>query len=149
MPTPLELPVDVDEVAEAMDVTTRDTIEFFLDMQSGAVVITGDGGVDEEIDVDDDRYRYIPPRETFENYELMRDFIATLDDRGFAERLWDAIQGAGAFGRFKRELSKQATAQARWYEFRDAALRRDAMHWLRSLNIQPASPPPDTLGHPE
>jgi hypothetical protein len=88
MPDPLELPVDVDEVAEAMDVGTRDTIDFFLDTQTGAVVVTGDGIDDPDIDPDDDaRYQHIPPRETFENYELMRDFIDALDDCGFAERV--------------------------------------------------------------
>ena len=54
MPTPLELPVDVDEVAEAMDVGTRDTIDFFLDMQTGAVVVTGDGIDERDVDADDD-----------------------------------------------------------------------------------------------
>lgn len=146
MPTPLELPVDVEEVAEAMDVGTRDTIDFFLDMQTGAVMVTGDGIDEPDIDLDDDaRYRQIPPRETFENYELMREFIDALDDRGFAGRLSSVIHGAGAFGRFKRELSGRREVEAGWYEFRNAALRRDAVDWLRSLNIQP-TPPPRTSG---
>ena len=141
MPNPLELPVDVDEVAEAMDVGTRDTVDFFLDLQSGAVVVTGDGIDEWDSDLDDDaRYQHIPPRETFENYELMRDFIDALDDRGFADRLSRAIDGAGAFGRFKRELSARREVEARWYEFRNAALRQDAIDWLRSLGIEPTPP---------
>jgi hypothetical protein len=147
MPKRLELPIDVEEVAEAMDVGTRDTIDFFLDMQSGAVVVTGDG-VDEEIDVDDDRYQEIPPRDTSENYELMREFIDALDDRGFAERLSHAIRGAGAFGRFKRELSGRRDVEARWYAFRDAALRQDALDWLRSINVQPTPPSRSSGGEP-
>jgi hypothetical protein len=143
MATARELPVDVDEVAEAMDVTARDTIDFFLDMQTGEVIVTGDGVEDEDVDLDDEeRYQQIPERETSENYDLMRDFIATLDDddRAFAERLSRAIEGAGAFGRFKRELSGRREVQERWYEFRNAALRQDALDWLRSLDIEPIPP---------
>ena len=149
MPTPFKLPIDVDEVAEAMDVGTRDTIDFFLDMKTGAVVVTGDGIDEPDFDPDDDdRYQQIPPRDTSENYELMREFIEGLDDRGFAERLSHAIRGAGAFGRFKRELSGRREVEARWYAFRDAALRQDAVDWLRSINVQPTPPPRSSGGEP-
>lgn len=137
MPNPRQLPIDVEQVAEAMDVTLRDTIDFYLDTQTGEVVVTGDG-VDEDdaIDIGDERYEHIPERETAENYELMRRFINAVDDDAFAERLSRAITGSGAFGRFKREIGERPKEQARWYEFRNAALRRDAIDWLRSLNLQ-------------
>jgi hypothetical protein len=131
-----QLPIDIDELAEAMDVGTRDTIDFFLDTQTGELVVTGDG-CDEEIDVeDDDRYEPVPARDTAENYDLMREFIATLDDRRFAERLSHAITGSGAFGRFKRELANRPEAEADWYKFRSDALRRDAIEWLSSIGLQ-------------
>jgi hypothetical protein len=134
-----QLPIDVEEVAEAMDMSMRDTIEFYLDTQTGETVVTGDG-VDEEIDVDDDdRYAYIPPRETRDSYETMREFIATLDDRRLADRLSDAITGSGAFGRFKRELAHHPDTQAGWYQFRNEAIRRDAIDWLESIGLQPTS----------
>jgi hypothetical protein len=132
-----QLPIDLEELAEAMDMGTRDTIDFFLDTQTGELIVIGDG-IDEEIDVeDDDRYEPVPERETRENYELMRDFIATLDDRRFAERLSQAITGSGAFGRFKRELAARPEAEANWYRFRSDALRRDAIDWLQSIGLQP------------
>jgi hypothetical protein len=137
MPELRQLPIDVDELAEFMDVGTRDTIEFFLDIQTGELVVTGDG-VDEEIDVeDDDRYEPLPERETRDNYDLMRDFIATLTDRRLADRLSDAITGSGAFGRFKRTLAAHPEAEADWFKFRSDALHRDAIDWLESIGIQP------------
>jgi hypothetical protein len=137
MPELRQLPINLEELAEVMDMTMRDTIEFYLDTQTGELVITGDG-VDEETDVEDaERYAPVPARESRENYEVMRDFIATLDDRRLADRLSDAITGSGAFGRFKRALAARPEAQSRWYQFRSDALRRDAIDWLESIGLQP------------
>jgi hypothetical protein len=140
MSNPRQLPVDVDEIAEVMDMTTREIIDFYLDTQTGEVVVTGDGA-DEDIaaaieDDADGRYERIPERESSDGYELMREFIATVGDAGFAERLSRAITGAGAFARFKREIAGRPNEQARWYAFRDAALRQDAIDWLRSLSLE-------------
>jgi hypothetical protein len=84
------------------------------------------------------RYVPVPEREPAENYELMREFIATVGDRGFADRLSNAITGAGAFGRFKRELAARPEEQAAWFKFRDDALRQDAIDWLESIGLQSA-----------
>jgi hypothetical protein len=43
------------------------------------------------------RYLAIPQRETREAYQIMRDFIVTVEDEGLADRLWNAISGRGAF----------------------------------------------------
>jgi hypothetical protein len=133
------LPIDVDEVANAMDVRERDTIEFYLDTQTGEIVVTGDGVDDEvaeQVEADEDRYVNIPEVETAESYEWMREFIDSLEDRGVAGHLSRAITGAGAFGRFKRELSNRPAVQAQWYKFHNDALRRQAIDWLRSLNLE-------------
>lgn len=136
MQNPRRLPIDLDELAEAMDVNMRDTIDFFLDMQTGEIVVTSDG-IDDDIDVEDEeRYEPVPERAAPENYELMREFIATVNDAAFAERLSRAIIGSGAFGRFKREFAGHPKEQARWYAFRSAALQQAAIDWLNSLNVE-------------
>ncbi len=57
----------------------------------------------EEIDGDAaGRFLVIPRQETHDSYQDMADFVETVDDERLRERLEDAIQGRGAFSRFKR-----------------------------------------------
>jgi len=66
----------------------------------------------------------------------MADFAAGVSDDRAARRLARAIQGRGAFRRFKDELHEEhPELLPAWYEFRDVRARRRAVEWLvdRSL----------------
>jgi hypothetical protein len=47
------------------------------------------------------RYVAAPQADSHEGYRDMEDFISTVKDERLLDRLWQAIQGRGAFRRFK------------------------------------------------
>jgi hypothetical protein len=63
----------------------------------------------------------------------MRDFGLTLEGN-VQEDILHAIQGSGAFLRFKLELERHDLFEA-WYPFRDAAFRAFALEWCKENNV--------------
>ena len=87
------------------------------------------------------RYVRVPQYETHEAYRDMEDFILTVGDERLRERLSNAIDGCGAFGRFKRVLSAYDDERERWFAFKDARLRERIVAWLADEGIVPIPRP--------
>ncbi len=79
---------------------------------------------------DPDRWLYVGPEGSHEGYRDMEHFIATVDEPGRADRLGIAIDGRGAFRRFKGTISRWPDEQERWYRFSDERRRGRARQWL-------------------
>jgi hypothetical protein len=96
------------------------------------------------------RYIGVPEADPHEGYRDMEDFIATIKDERLQDRLWRAIQGRGAFRRFKDVLAEHFHEEQRWFEYKDACLRRRVLNWLESQGIEPViqEPAPNLLRHP-
>ena len=96
------------------------------------------------------RYIGVPEADPHEGYRDMEDFIATVKDERLQDRLWRAIQGRGAFRRFKDELAEHFHEEQRWFEHKDARLRRRVLDWLESHGIEPViqEPAPATQSSP-
>ena len=61
----------------------------------------------------------------------MADFADRISDAAAGRRLARAIQGKGAFRRFKAELHEEyPQLLPAWYAFRDVRARRRAVEWL-------------------
>src|SRR5919202_2779090 len=87
------------------------------------------------------RYIRVPRDETHDAYRDMEDFILTVGDERLRERLSDAIDERGAFGRFKRVLSAYDDERERWFAFKDARLRERIVAWLADERIVPIPRP--------
>ncbi len=81
------------------------------------------------------RYVVVPREQPQEAYRAMEEFIGTVDDARLRERLAEAIEGRGAFGRFRRVLSAHEEERARWGAFTDARLREQVVAWLAEEGI--------------
>lgn len=66
----------------------------------------------------------------------MADFVATVGDRALRQRLSDAIEGKGAFGRFKQALQSAPAERDRWFEWEGERLEEEARAWLASEGIE-------------
>jgi hypothetical protein len=66
----------------------------------------------------------------------MDDFIASVTNPGRADRLAIAIDGRGAFGRFKDTISRWPEEQERWYRFSDERCRGRARQWLTDVGYR-------------
>ncbi|MEF8874966.1 MAG: UPF0158 family protein [Candidatus Thermoplasmatota archaeon] len=60
----------------------------------------------------------------------MQDFIQTVEDEDLREKLWIAIDGKGAFRRFKDVLRLYPDVRERWFEFKDERVERRVVEWL-------------------
>jgi hypothetical protein len=80
-------------------------------------------------------------------YRDMEAFIGTVTDTNTAERLWIAIDGTGAFGRFRRVLDRDEELLTRWHGFSEERRLGRARAWLARAGYrtihQPAQPRPD------
>ncbi len=130
------LKIDLDELCSAMEDNSCER-EHYLDLVTGEILLLteymGDDVVKklrENIDDDPDRYDRIPKAESHEGYEDMQDFIATVKN----ERLWEllevAINGKGAFRRFKDVLLNYPEERERWFHFKDNRVQARALQWL-------------------
>jgi hypothetical protein len=77
----------------------------------------------------------------------MEDFMATVHDERLGNRLWRAIQGRGAFRRFKDVLLNYPDAREDWFAFKDQLMEERVVEWLRSIGVvaagREAEPDPD------
>jgi len=122
--------VDFEMIGMAMEDVSRDTMEYYLDKETGQVIVLSEeiaryAEEDEdsiredlpdwqkgEIQVADnirndsiDRYINIPEKPTHESYNIMVDFAEKVEDELLREKLYIALDGKGAFGRFKRVIN--------------------------------------------
>ena len=80
-------------------------------------------------------YIAIPKADSRESYRVMEDFIETVADRRFQAQLAYAIQGRGAFRRFKDALFTHPDERERWFAFNTARVRERVLAWLEDEGI--------------
>lgn len=87
------------------------------------------------------RYVQIPVPEKDERYEAMLEFAGQpgISDR-LRRELYGALEGRGAFRRFRALLNRASRLEERWGHFEDDWLNRWIGNWLRSVGIDPGSP---------
>lgn len=86
------------------------------------------------------RYISIPQQESREGYRDMERFIATVQDQHLQDQLWRAIQGRGAFRRFKDALLEYPDERERWFAFSERCVHERMLAWLESKGIEPTNP---------
>lgn len=86
-----------------------------------------------------DRYIGVPQADSREGYRDMEAFVETVANERLAERLARAIEGRGAFRRFKDVLVDYPVERQRWFAFRDARQRERVLEWLESEGVEPDS----------
>jgi hypothetical protein len=119
---------------------------YYLDVRTGEVqmVPVDRLGVDDNWpsadDIDDglEAGHLLPvePLGSSVEYGWMAEFTATVTDVRLRDRLEAALDGRGAFRRFKNALLDDPAARERWFAFRDARLRLAARAWLADHGLE-------------
>jgi hypothetical protein len=126
-------------IAYAMD---RSDLEspWFLDLVDEEVV-SYDAEFDDpafvqmiEEDVAEERFVHIPTRSSREGWEQMEQFIQTLDDNTTHMVLLTAINGPGAFGRFKDAVYQLELSEG-WFDFKNRLDAQAALKWLHDRGL--------------
>jgi len=135
------LRVDLDELCSAMEDSSYEH-EYYLDLETGQILFTSEYSDDEEtmkmkdrIEEDSGRYQQIPGARPHEGCEDMEDFIATVKDEHLAELLEVALNGRGAFRRFKDILLGYPEERERWFQFKGQRTRDRALEWLDDIDV--------------
>ncbi len=135
------LKIDLDELYSAMEDSSYED-EYYLDLETGEILFLSGYMDDEEteklkdqIDEDSDRYERIPKAESHEGYEDMVDFIATVKNERLVGLLEVAINGKGAFRRFKDVLLNYPEERESLFQFKDDIMQRRALEWLDDIDV--------------
>ncbi|MDI6890575.1 MAG: UPF0158 family protein [Thermodesulfovibrionales bacterium] len=86
---------------------------------------------------EDGRYIRIPERDSSGAHNIMADFIETVKDPALKEELTNALDGKGAFRRFKNVLIDYPKERKRWHGYNAKAMKKIIIEWLESIGVKP------------
>lgn len=136
--TEREVPVDFEALEDAFE-NNAPEVHSYLHISTGEVLRVVVGIADPEMHTriaTDVNYLRVDPVSSREQYRWMERFIPMVDDVDLRERLLHAIDGKGAFRRFKDALMAHAQERERWFAFRSERLRVFMEAWLDAHNLR-------------
>lgn len=83
---------------------------------------------------EDGAYLHFTLRNEYHEYEIVEEFIGTLSDEEVREELFEAIQGRGAFRRFKDGI-REHDVEKQWYEFKEKKIKELVIEWCKENNL--------------
>jgi hypothetical protein len=142
----IPIPIDWDALETAVERNAPDT-ESFLDLRSGQVVtiVAGDPEapiLKQQVADNIDSFVRVEPASSREQYRWMERFVQSVADEALRERLIIAIDGKGAFRRFKDVLLAYPAERERWFSYRADLLHWHIHNWLEENDFEGASTPP-------
>ena len=123
---------DFDEVYSYLDRQTGEVLTDSSDYPLDILPDEEDENFEEAIAEFESCYLQISQGDSRDGYEDMEDFIETVQDKHLQDLLGVAIQGRGAFGRFKDVLrrSEYFLERNRWFAFSEEREYSRAVEWL-------------------
>jgi hypothetical protein len=144
-----DVPVDWEALEDAFE-NNAPEVHSYLHLATGEVLRVVDGVADPQMHVriaSDANYLRIDPVSSREQYRWMERFIPMVEDNDLRAKLTNAIDGKGAFRRFKDVLMSYAADREKWFTFRSERLRTFMEAWLSAHAIK-ATPRPQWVDAP-
>ena len=134
-----DLAVDLEQLADLID-GGPESAGGRLDLTTGEVwpEFAFEDTFEEEEDDAPDRWLHVLPTGSRRAYDDMVDFTATRTDQRLRERLDHALDGRGAFRRFKDVLFDRPDDREDWFVFSEDRRRGRAREWLADEGYRPA-----------
>lgn len=134
--------VKLENVLEAIELA-NDAYQYYLNIETGETVmradalITGivDEKLDEELEMNYDKYFKLPTKYEINEYQIMEEFIWSLPDGNKQDKLENAIRGKGAFRRFKDTVYNM-DIEKQWFAFEADAYKKIAIEWCERHDLQ-------------
>lgn len=127
----LKLSVVIDAIE-----ASSDEWQYFYDLKTHESIWFSEyGGFDDEeeselLDGEPERFIRLPSKYEIHEYSIMEEFVESLPEGVMQNQLLHAIQGRGAFRRFKDTVNRMGIAK-QWYDYQDNAHREIAIRWCR------------------
>jgi hypothetical protein len=138
-----EVPIAWEALEDAFENNAHE-VHSYLHLETGEVIRVVDGVADPTMHsriMADPLYLRIDPVSSREQYRWMERFIATVDEGELRTQLLAAIDGKGAFRRFKDVLMSFPVDRERWFTFRSERLRFCMESWLNAHGLDPVERP--------
>ncbi len=139
--------IDWEQLKDAFCFSTEGS-EWYLDLETGGTIFIGELDPDagdvtpDDIEDEPDRYLLIEPPSSRGAYEWMVEFTEGVEDENFAEKLRIALDGKGAFRRFKDVLMGYPEQREAWFKFEDSKINEAIEEWMKSSGIEADNFPP-------
>ena len=137
-----DLRVDMQAILDARQRLDIDPTVPYLDLKTGMVemsideMISGDPDeVEALLDSDPDRFVLIEREEGSDSWRRMSDFAAQVDEQDLREALQDALEGRGAFGRFRATIGRYPDLLEQWEAAEWNGHAREVELWLESRGV--------------
>jgi hypothetical protein len=138
-----ELRIDMQAIVEARRRPPEDASEAYLDLSTGEVLwsvaeaITGEPDEMEALLANEPgRFASIEREDGREGWRLMQDFASQVDEDDLRGDLLRAIEGKGAFGRFRSIIGRYPDLRERWEAAEWAAHADEVEIWLQGLGFR-------------
>ncbi len=140
------IPVNWPELETAFE-RNGSEIESFLDTRTGDVVSVVEDALDHteqraKVQASPESYVRVEPAASREQYRWMERFVGMVSDPTLRERLIIAIDGKGAFRRFKDVLVAYPAERERWFSFRGDLLHWHIQKWMEREQLEGAEAAP-------
>jgi Uncharacterised protein family (UPF0158) len=133
-----EVPIDWEALENAFE-NNAPEVHSYLQVVTGDVLRVVDGVADPQMHAriaSDPNYLRIEAVSSREQYRWMERYIPTVEDPKLRARLEVAIDGKGAFRRFKDVLMAYGPERERWFTYRSERLRTFMEAWLQAHSIK-------------
>lgn len=138
-----DIPIDWEALEDAFE-NNAPEVHSYLHLVTGDVLRVVDGVADPQMHARiaaDSNYLRIDPVSSREQYRWMERYIPMVEDPDLQAKLGQAIDGKGAFRRFKDVLMAYAPERERWFTFRSERLRIFMEAWLSAHALNPVARP--------
>ena len=139
-----EVPIAWEALEDAFE-NNAPEVHSYLQFETGEVIRIVDGVADPRMHekiAQDDKYLKIDPVSSREQYRWMERFIDSVEDeQELQTKLTVAIDGKGAFRRFKDVLMSHPVQRERWFTFRSERLAACMKAWLTAHDIEAVERP--------
>jgi hypothetical protein len=138
-----DIPIDWEALEDAFE-NNAPEVHSYLHLVTGDVLRVVDGVADPQMHARiaaDANYLRIDPVSSREQYRWMERYIPMVEDPDLQAKLNQAIDGKGAFRRFKDVLMAYAPERERWFAFRSERLRIFMEAWLSAHALNPVPRP--------
>jgi len=141
--TQRDIPVDWEALEDAFE-NNAPEVHSYLHLGTGEVLRVVDGIADPEMHAriaSDSEYVRVEPVSSREQYRWMERFIPMVENEELKQKLMRAIDGKGAFRRFKDVLMGYIQEREQWFVFRSERLRVFMEAWLAAHAFKPVPRP--------
>lgn len=127
--------VKLQDVLLALEEAGNDEISCCYSINKEKIVFFSDCIYNEDEYDEDDDYIDLPDSYHINEYPMMENFVYSLPRGKNQTILYNAIQGRGAFRRFKDKLNEIGLAKT-WFEYRDQQYKEIALEWCEENGIE-------------